>query len=61
MQRYRIKYTRSSSKWFSAHLEPDKDGEFCKYADVEKEFERLYDLLATEQDSTPDKKGDDQQ
>ena len=60
MQRYRIKYTRSSSKWFSARLEPDKDGEFCKYADVEKEFERIAALFATEQDDNHNPKGDDQ-
>ena len=41
MQRYRIKYAHSATDGFQTFLVPDDDGDLCKYADVEEEFERI--------------------
>ena len=60
MKRYNIKYYHICSDGLICALEPADDGEFVKYADVEKEFERIAALFATEQDDTPNQEGDDQ-
>lgn len=59
MQRYRLNCYNTIVGGIEIRLEPDDDGNLCKYEDAEKEFKRLSDLLATEQDDNHNPEGDD--
>lgn len=60
MQRYRLNCYNTLVDGIEIRLEPDKDGEFVRYDDVEKELKRIAKLLATEQDDNHNPEGDDQ-